>query len=214
MDFFTFLVAVKEHGHGAYVHAVHADAQDMGGKTGKLQGQHAQGLAAGGQFPAQQFFHRAGIGDVVGKGGQVVKAVGVGDELVVLDGLPDLFHAAVQVAHHRIAANDLFTIEFQHQPQHAVGGGVGGAHVQGHRFSERFGSIGEIVCVSGCICNGESFSARLHVDVRAWLNLIMVPNDYATSHHAGKPNVSFFGIPGELSVLMRKSPQLMNVRLF
>ena len=38
--------------------------------------------------------------------------------------------------------------------------------------------------------------------------------DYATSHHAGKPNVSFFGIPGELSVLMRKSPQLMNVRLF
>ncbi|WP_418386274.1 hypothetical protein, partial [Akkermansia sp.] len=79
---------------------------------------------------------------------------------------------------------------------------------------ERFGCIGEIVCVSGCICNGESFSARLHVDVRAWLNLIMVPNDYATSHHAGKPNVSFFGIPGELSVLMRKSPQLMNVRLF
>lgn len=95
------------------------------------------------------------------------------------------------MANHRITADDFFTVKFQHQAQHAVSGGVGGAHVQGHRFSERFGCIGEIVCVSGCICNGESFGARLHVDVRAWLNLIMVPDDYATSHHAGKPNVSF-----------------------
>ena len=27
-------------------------------------------------------------------------------------------------------------------------------------------------------------------------SLSLVPDDYATSHHAGKPNVSFFGIPG------------------
>ena len=68
MDFFTFLITVQENGHGAYVHAVHAYAQDVGGKAGKFQGQYAQGLSAGRQFPSQQFFHRAGIGDVVGQG--------------------------------------------------------------------------------------------------------------------------------------------------
>ena len=47
MDFFTFLITVQENGHGAYVHAVHAYAQDVGGKAGKFQGQYAQGLSAG-----------------------------------------------------------------------------------------------------------------------------------------------------------------------
>ena len=162
MDFFTFLIAVQEHGHGAYVHGVHAHSQNVGGKTGKLQGEHAQGLAAGRKFPAHQLFHGAGVGDVVGQRGQVVKTVGVGDELVVLDRLPDLLHAAVQVAHYGIAAYDFFAVKFQNQAEHAVGGGVGGAHVQGHRFSERFGCIGEIIGVGGCICNGEGFGARVH----------------------------------------------------
>ncbi|KXT53580.1 hypothetical protein HMPREF3038_00614 [Akkermansia sp. KLE1797] len=36
----------------------------------------------------------------------------------------------------------------------------------------------------------------MFMECPAWLNLIMVLNNYATSHHAGKPNVSFFGIPG------------------
>ena len=43
-----------------------------------------------------------------------------------------LLHAGVEVADHRLGAQDRLTVELHHDPQHAVGGGMGGAEVEDH----------------------------------------------------------------------------------
>src|SRR5207249_11461313 len=64
--------------------------------------------------------------------GQVVHAVGVGDELDRRDVFADLLGAAVQVAHVRHHFGDQLAVGAQHQAQDAVRAGVLRAHVDEH----------------------------------------------------------------------------------
>jgi hypothetical protein len=121
---FLFFESVQECRHGAGVHGVHTRAQEAGGNAGKLAAQHADGLASLRQFPAQQLFNSAGVGDVVAHRCKVVKAVCVGHILVVVAVFRYLFHAAVQVANHRIAGHNYLTINYQLQTKYAVRGRV------------------------------------------------------------------------------------------
>ena len=46
----------------------------------------------------------------------------------------------MQVAHHRIGLGNDFAIEFQHQAQHAVGGRMGGSHIERELLTNDIGS--------------------------------------------------------------------------
>ena len=109
----------------------------MGGDTGKLAADDADRLAAGRELPAHQLLDGEGVGDVVGEGCEVIESVCVGDELVVLHVLGNLLVAAVQVANLRLCLHDQLSVEIEHDAEHSVGRGVGGAEVQGHRLPQK-----------------------------------------------------------------------------
>ena len=60
---------------------------------------------------AGQGLHRHDIGQVVGRPGQVVHPVGVGDELVPGLAFADLFHPPVVVADVHVQPGDLFAVQ-------------------------------------------------------------------------------------------------------
>ena len=72
---------------------------------------------------------------VIGQRREVIQPIRVRDELVVGHVLGDLLVAAMQVTHVRFGFGDDLPIHLQPQPQHAMRGGVGGAHVQHHLFA-------------------------------------------------------------------------------
>ena len=135
---------VEENGHRADVHGADADAEHVGGKPGEFAAQHAQGLAARWQRPAHEFLDRTGVGHVVGERREVVQAVRVGHELVVVHVFGDFLIAAMQEADVRIGLGDDFAIEFEHQTQHAVGGRMGWAHVEDHALADEIVGLGVV----------------------------------------------------------------------
>ena len=102
VNFFALGHGVEENGHRADVHGADADAEHVGGKPGQFAAQHAQGLAARRQRPAHEFFHGTGVGDVVGQRREVIQAVRVGHELVVVHVFRDFLIAAVEEADVRV----------------------------------------------------------------------------------------------------------------
>jgi hypothetical protein len=74
--------------------------------------------------------HGHHIGQVVGRPGQVVHPVGVGDELV--PGLPfaDLFHRPMVVADLDVHVGDGFPVQAQHVADQTVGAHMVGAHIE------------------------------------------------------------------------------------
>ena len=76
-----------------------------------------------------ELLDRADVGRVLQHRGQVVEPVGDRDELDIGAHLGELFDAAVQVAHIRLAVDDDLAVERDGQPQHAVGARVLRAHI-------------------------------------------------------------------------------------
>ena len=95
---------------------------------------HADVLAARRQilFDAEQFFHRERVGDVVGQRREIIQPVRVRDELGVGHVLGDFFVAAMQITDVRVGLGDDLAVEFEHDAEHAVRGGMRRPHVQDH----------------------------------------------------------------------------------
>ena len=111
---------------------------------------HADRLAARRQFPAHQLLDGERVGDVVRERREVIQPVRVGDELVVLHVLRDLFVAAMQIADIRRRLGDHLAIQFEHQPQDAVRGRVRRAHVEDHLFAEIVARLRICLRLHGC----------------------------------------------------------------
>src|SRR5207248_11155462 len=111
---------VKKHGHGAEIERHRPQAHEVRGNAGKLAANDANRFPTRWNFPAHQFFHRQGIGNVIGQWGEVIKAVGVGDELVVLHILSDLFVAAVQKTNIGGGFGDDLAVEFEDESEDTV----------------------------------------------------------------------------------------------
>ena len=130
----AFAEGVKEHRHRAQFQGMGPQPEQMAGNARQFAENRAQELAAFGNFDAEQFLHRADIGEVVGHRREVIESVGIGDEFVVGFGLGQLFLAAVQVADGWPQGAHGFAFQVQHQAQHAVRRGVLRPHVKGHQF--------------------------------------------------------------------------------
>ena len=82
-----------------------------------------------GHVDAGQLLHGHHIGQVVGRPGQIVHPVGVGDELVPGLPLPDLFHRPMMVADLDIHVGDGFPVQAKYVADQSVGAHMVGAHV-------------------------------------------------------------------------------------
>ena len=96
----------------------------------------ANRFAARRQFPAHQFLHRERVGDVVRERREIIEPVRVGDELVVLHVLGDLFVAAMQITDVRRRLGDDLAVELEHETQNAVRGRMRRPHVEHHLFAD------------------------------------------------------------------------------
>lgn len=137
IDLFPLGEGVEENGHRADVHGADTDAEHVGGDAGELAAKDAKSLAARWQLPAHEFFDRTGVGDVVREGGEVVEAIRVGHELVVVHVFGDLFVAPVEEADIGICGVDDLSIQLKDEAQHAVSGWVGRPHVQHHSLADK-----------------------------------------------------------------------------
>ena len=92
-----------------------------------------------GNLELQQFFDGQAVAKVVCHGAEVVDAVGEGNHLLVELGFAGLFDSGVQVADFGIEADHDLAVNFQDQPQHAVGRWMLRPHVEDHVLV--FGSL-------------------------------------------------------------------------
>ena len=119
-----------------------AEPDQVAADAGQLGHDHADALGTDGGGLAEQLLHRQRVAQVVAERAQVVHAVGERDRLVVGQPLEVLLEAGVEVAHVGVAVADHLALDPQHQPQHAVGAGVLGAHVQLHQ--RPLGGVGHL----------------------------------------------------------------------
>ena len=124
----------------------------MGRDTGKFTADHANGLATRGQLPAHELFNGTGVSNVVGKWGEVIKAVGIRHKLVVVHALRNLLITTVKVADVRVTLGDDFAVELKNEAQHTVCGWVRWAHIQHHLFAEYILGFRLIVRVEPSLC--------------------------------------------------------------
>ncbi len=178
VDRFAFVEAVEERGERAEVQRRGADAKQVGLDAAQLAEDRAQDLAARRDVDAHQLFDRAVPGDLVVDRRRVVHAVDDGDVLVVVQVLAELLKARVQVADVRHAADDALAIQFQHQAQGGVGGGVLRPEVErpavaGLRLGVEVGRRFDVhVNRFQVVWHGVSFSGR-HFEVRTEIVVLM-----------------------------------------
>ncbi len=79
---------------------------------------------------AGHFFEGRHIPVVVDQAREVIHARGVGQKLLVEMALGHLFVPTVAVADDGVGLQDVFTVELEEEPKHAMGAGVLGPHVQ------------------------------------------------------------------------------------
>ena len=102
---------------------------EVAGNALQLSQNNANVLGTRWDFDAQQLFHRKDIGQIVVHTGQIVQAVGVGDELFVAFVFPCLLEAGVQVTEVWVDADDPLAVQFHSQAKDAVGRRMLGAHI-------------------------------------------------------------------------------------
>jgi len=96
---------------------------------------HTQGLGAGRHIEFGKFLHSQTIDQVVANRVEVVQPVRHHLGLLVGFGLHVFLNAGVQKANIGDAGDDDFAIQFEQQAQHAMCGGVLGAHIEQHGFA-------------------------------------------------------------------------------
>ena len=127
--------AVDHHGRGAEVHAVGGHPHQVRRHPVELGHQHADPRRPAAAAPRPSSASVAKREDqLVVQRREVVHAGHVGGALDVGQLLARLLHAGVQVADDRLGAQHRLAVELEHEPQHAVGRGVLGPHVDDHRL--------------------------------------------------------------------------------
>ena len=129
---FALAEAVEEHAHRADIERVRAQPHQMAVQPRKLGHHHAHPLRARRNLDLQQLFHRQRVHQIVRKVGQIVDAVGQRDHLLPGLLLALLFDAGVQEADVGHGLDDGLAFQFEHDPQHAVRGGMLRPHVERH----------------------------------------------------------------------------------
>jgi hypothetical protein len=76
-----------------------------------------------------QFFDRATIREVVVHGTHIIEAISVRNELVIGPFLGQLFHPAMEKAHHRRRFDQSFSLQLKNDLQHSMGAGMLRTHV-------------------------------------------------------------------------------------
>ncbi len=127
---FAFTEGVERGGHGAHVMGIGAQPDQMVAQAEQLAEQHADALGARGHLDAGQLLHGHHIGQVVGRPGQIVHPVGVGDELVPGLAFADLFRRPMVVADLDVHVGDGFPVQTQHVADQTVGAHVVGSHIE------------------------------------------------------------------------------------
>jgi hypothetical protein len=93
--------------------------------------EHPDELPSPRYFEPDEFFNGKAERVLLGQGRDVVGPVEIRDRLQVSLGLNQLLGAPMQQADMGIDARDGFTVQFEHEPQHAVCGGMLGAEIDG-----------------------------------------------------------------------------------
>ena len=122
----------QEHRHRPDVQRHRADAEQVRTDAREFRADDADVFAPRRHVHAQQFLHGVRVGDVVGQRREVIEAVGVRNELRVRHVLGDFFVAAMQVTDIGPGVDDLFAVQLEHEPQHAVRARVLRPHVDDH----------------------------------------------------------------------------------
>ena len=123
---------VEHDRQGAQLQPGGGQPDQVGADPVELHHQHPKGLGPRGGLDAEQLLDGQAVGGLVEDRGQVVHAGHEGDPLDPGPELGRLLDPGVQVADHRLEVDDLLALELDDQPQHPVGGGVLGAHVDDH----------------------------------------------------------------------------------
>ncbi len=131
---FAFTPAVDEHRHRADVAAVGGLEQEVRGDALQLDEHHAHPHGAGRDLDVEESFDGHRVHKLVREGREVVHAGHVRGALDVGELLAGLLHAGVEVADDRLGTEDRFPVEFEHDSEDPVGGGVLGPHVDDHGF--------------------------------------------------------------------------------
>ena len=178
-NLFALAPAVDHHRHSTKVHAIGCHEEQMAAHAVQLREQHAHPHGALGNVAvnAQQLLGGHREDEFVVEGAQVVHAGDVGAALHECELLTGLLHTGMQVADDRLAPQHRLALEFQHQAQHPMGGGVLRAHVDDHClvFVTVVGEFAEF--------GGFGFAQAQHRtefahqftrgDLRAWPHLLM-----------------------------------------
>ncbi len=124
--------APQDRGQAAEVEGEPAHEQGVAGDPVELAGEDPDVLGPARDLDVEQLLeghHRRPLAE---QRADVLERVRVADRLVVVGVLAELLDAAVEVAEDRVEVDDLLAVDLEHDPQHAVGRRVLGAHVQEH----------------------------------------------------------------------------------
>ncbi len=128
---FALFKGVEHDGHCADIERVAADPQQVVGDAGDFGHQHPDVLRAFGHADAKEFFDGEAPDVLLAHHADVIEPIEIRQRLDVGFILDELFGTAVEQADVRVGFGDHFAVELQHQAQHAVGGRVLRAEVEG-----------------------------------------------------------------------------------
>ena len=123
---------VEEHRERAQLHGAGANAREVIRNPGDLRHDHADVVAAVRDRHPQQLLHGHAVAHVVDERRDVVEAVGVGHDAVVVDRLGHLLEAAMQVANLDIDVDDPLPVERRDDPDDPVHRGMRRPDIQQH----------------------------------------------------------------------------------
>ena len=121
-------------GRRAEVHAARGEPDQVAVQARHLGHEHADRLRTGRDVDAEELLDGERVRELVAERVHVVHTGHVRGPLDVHQVFGGLLHAGVQVPDDRLDAQHLFTVELEHETQHAVRGRVLRPHVDDHRL--------------------------------------------------------------------------------